>query len=157
MTARGEREEGASIRRSGAFANVQDLKSDLAGRSIRGGSSLVVSEIGCNVFRLLGTVVLARLLTPEHFGLVGMVTALTAFAEMFKDLGLGTSTIQKKEITHEQISTLFWVNAGAGIAIMLVLAAAAPFISWFYHDTRLIWITIAITDILPCALGDILG
>ena len=96
MTARGEREEGASIRRSGAFANVQDLKSDLAGRSIRGGSSLVVSEIGCNVFRLLGTVVLARLLTPEHFGLVGMVTALTAFAEMFKDLGLGTATIQKK-------------------------------------------------------------
>ena len=47
-------------------------------RSIRGGSSLVVSEIGCNIFRLVGTIVLARLLTPEHFGLIGMVTALTA-------------------------------------------------------------------------------
>ena len=135
-----------SVRSQHSFRDVQDLKSDLGGRSLRGGSSLVMSEIGCNVFRLLGTVVLARLLTPEHFGLVGMVTALTAFAEMFKDLGLGTATIQKKEITHEQISTLFWVNAGAGIALMLVLAAAAPLISWFYHDTRLIWITIAISS-----------
>ena len=134
------------VRSHHSFRDVQELKGDLGGRSLRGGSSLVVSEIGCNIFRLLGTVILARLLTPEHFGLVGMVTALTAFAEMFKDLGLGTATIQKKEITHEQISTLFWVNTGAGIAIMLVLAAAAPLISWFYHDTRLIWITIAISS-----------
>ncbi len=146
MIAGRECEGDASIRRGSALADVHDLKSDLAGRSIRGGSSLVVAEIGCNIFRLLGTVIMARLLTPEHFGLVGMITALTAFAEMFKDLGLGTATIQKKEITHEQISTLFWVNAGAGIVIMLVLAAAAPLISWFYHDTRLIWVTIAISS-----------
>jgi O-antigen/teichoic acid export membrane protein len=136
----------ATIRRSRAFADVQDLRNDLAGRSIRGGSSLVVSEIGCNIFRLLGTVILARLLTPEHFGLIGMVTALTAFAEMFKDLGLGTATIQQKEITHEQISTLFWVNAGVGVAIMLILAGAAPLISWFYGDTRLFWVAIAISS-----------
>ena len=71
-----------SVRSQHSFRDVQDLKSDLGGRSLRGGSSLVMSEIGCNVFRLLGTVVLARLLTPEHFGLVGMVTALTAFAEV---------------------------------------------------------------------------
>ena len=66
-----------------------------------------------------------------------MVTALTAFAEMVKDLGLGTATIQQKEITHEQISTLFWINAGVGACFMLLLAGAAPLISWFYGDTRL--------------------
>jgi len=130
------------------LGRAEDLKQDLAGKSIRGSASLVGSEIGCNIFRLLGTVVLARLLTPEHFGLISMVTALTVFAEMFKDLGLGTATIQRKEITHEQISTLFWINAGVGAGMMLVLVGAAPLISWFYGDTRLFWIAIALSSTL---------
>lgn len=121
-------------------------KQDLAGRSLRGSASLFLSEVGSNIFRLLGTVVMARLLTPEHFGLVGMVTALAAFAEMFKDLGLGTATIQQKEITHEQISTLFWVNAGIGAGFMLVFAGSALLISRFYADERLFWVCIAISS-----------
>ncbi len=128
------------------LGDVQKLKSDLEGHSVRGSSSLVLSEIGCNIFRLFGTVMLARLLTPEYFGLIGMVTALTTFAEMFKDLGLGTATIQRKEITHEQISTLFWINTGVGIGLMLIMAAAAPFISWFYDEPRLLWVTFAISS-----------
>ena len=135
-----------NLRKGRPLGEVHDLKSDLAGRSIRGGSSLVVSEIGCNIFRLLGTVIMARLLTPEHFGLIGMVTALTSFAEMFKDLGLGTATIQRKEITHEQVSTLFWINTGVGAGIMLALAGAAPLISWFYGDSRLLWVAVAISS-----------
>jgi PST family polysaccharide transporter len=129
-----------------AIGDVEHLRRDLAGKSVRGGVSLVVSEIGCNIFRLLGTVVLARLLTPEHFGLIGMVTALTACAEMFKDLGLGMATVQQKEISHEQISTLFWINTGVGALFMLVVAGAAPFISWFYADSRLLWVAITISS-----------
>ena len=128
------------------FGDVQALKENLGGRSISGGSSLVISEIGCNVFRLFGTVVLARLLTPEHFGLVTMITALTAFAETFKDLGLGMATMQRQKITHEQISTLFWINTGIGVLLMLILAGASPFISWFYGDHRLLWIALAISS-----------
>lgn len=144
MTARIKRAH--DLDKNHAIGDVEHLKHDLAGRSIRGGVSLVVSEIGCNIFRLVGTVIMARLLTPEHFGLIGMVTALTAFAELWKDFGLGTATIQQKEITHEQISTLFWINAGLGVLIMLALAGAAPVISWFYGDSRLLWISIAIAS-----------
>ena len=129
-----------------AFGNAPDVKADLARRSITGGVSLVVSEICCNAFRLLGTVIMARLLTPEHFGLISMVTALTAFAEMFKDLGLGMATVQQKEITHEQISTLFWINVGVGGVITLLLIGASPVIARFYNDPRLVWITIAISS-----------
>ena len=125
---------------------IQKQNTDLGGHSVKGSSSLLLSEIGCNVFRLFGTVMLARLLTPEYFGLLGMVTALTTFAEMFKDLGLGTATIQRKEITHEQISTLFWINTGVGIGLMLILAAAAPFISSFYAEPRLLWVALAISS-----------
>lgn len=132
--------------KTSSIGDANNVKQDLVGRSVRGSASLFLSEIGCNCFRLLGTVVMARLLMPEHFGLISMVTALTAFGEMFKDLGLGTATIQQKEITHKQISTLFWINVGVGAGFMLVLAGLAPVISWFYNEPRLFWICMAISS-----------
>src|SRR5438309_9285555 len=75
-----------------------------------------------------------------------MVTALTSFAELFKDLGLGIATIQRREITHDQVSTLFWINTGVGALIMLLMAGASPLISWFYGDSRLLWVSIAISS-----------
>lgn len=82
---------------------------------------------------------------PEQFGLIGMVTALTGFAQMFKDLGLSNATIQRKDITHEQVSTLFWINVCIGTLIMLIVAAMSPVIGWFYSDMRLKGITLAIS------------
>lgn len=135
----------SSITSQQALGNLKELN-DISGQSIRGSTSLVLSEISCNIFRLVGTVIMARLLSPEHFGLLAMVTVLTSFAEMFKDLGLGTATIQKKEITHAQVSTLFWINAGIGMGLMAVLAASAPILSWFYEEPRLFWVTLAISS-----------
>ena len=91
-------------------------------------------------------VILARLLMPEHFGLVGMILALTAAAELFRDLGLATVTIKEKNITHDQISALFWINVGVGIGLLLIFAGAAPAISWFYGDTRLLWVAGAVSS-----------
>jgi len=64
--------------RNHRIGDVEHLKRDLAGKSIRGSVSIAVSEVVCSIFRLAGTVMLARLLMPEHFGLTSMVTALTA-------------------------------------------------------------------------------
>jgi len=140
-------EEGkSSLERDYPLGDSEHLNRDLAGKSIRGGVSIAVSAIGCNIVRLGGTVVLARLLTPEDFGLISMVIALTAFAEMFKDFGLGIATIQRREITHEQVSTLFWINTCVGMLIMLLFVGASPLISRFYGDTRLLWVSIAISS-----------
>jgi len=95
--------------------------------------------------RIGATAVLARLLIPEHVGLISMVTALTAIAESFKDFGLSTATIQQKEITHEQVTSLFWVNALVGFVIMAIICGLSIFIARFYNDSRLIWITIALS------------
>jgi PST family polysaccharide transporter len=78
-----------------------------------------------------------------------MVTAVTSIAERFKDLGLSDATIQQKEITHEQVSTLFWVNAGVGVAMMLVVIGAAHPVSLFYSDARLVSIMSAIALSFP--------
>jgi len=88
--------------------------------------------------------VLARLLAPRDFGLLAMVTAVTGFAAIFRDMGLSMSTVQRQTITHAQVSTLFWINVAVGCGLALVLAAAAPLVAKFYGRPELLAITLAI-------------
>ncbi|MGE3803668.1 MAG: lipopolysaccharide biosynthesis protein [Gemmataceae bacterium] len=97
------------------------------------------------VVNITSTLVLARLLTPQDFGLVAMVTAFTGFLELIKDGGLSIATIQRQEITQGQVSNLFWVNLGLGFSITCVVAGSAPVIAWFYGEPRLVPVTIAVS------------
>jgi O-antigen/teichoic acid export membrane protein len=122
------------------------LKTDLRGRSVRGGTATMVTQ-GCKfVLQIGSTVALARLLTPQDYGLVGMVTVVTNFVSMFKDMGLSMATIQVPEINHRQISTLFWINVAISIAVVLLTVAIAPVIAWFYSEPRLVLITIVLAS-----------
>ena len=125
------------------FFATEHLKSDLKGRSVRGGAVTVAAQGAKFILRMGSMVVLARLLTPQDYGLIAMVTAVTGFVMMFKDMGLSMATVQKAEINHGQISTLFWINVLLSSGVMLVTAALAPAIAWFYGEPRLIWITLA--------------
>ncbi|PSB64745.1 lipopolysaccharide biosynthesis protein [Chroococcidiopsis cubana CCALA 043] len=124
------------------------LKVDLRGRSVRGGAITVVTQI-CKFLLNIGAIIfLARLLTPEDFGLVAMVATVTNFVTTFKDLGLSMATIQRAEINHGQVSTLFWVNAVLGIVMMVLLAALSPVIAKFYGEPRLTGITFVLASAL---------
>src|ERR1051325_5174148 len=87
--------------------STEHLHADLRGRSVRGGLLSVVAQVTTVLLQSVSTLVLARLLTPVDFGLVAMVTAITAIAAGFADLGLTEPPIQRKKITHNQVSTLF--------------------------------------------------
>jgi O-antigen/teichoic acid export membrane protein len=101
---------------------------------------------GAKLVLTIGSVaVLARLLTPSDFGLVAMVTAITTLVVHLKDLGLSGATIQKPEVNHEQISTLFWVNVGFGWLLALCIALLAPALARFYGEPRLVPITLALS------------
>jgi PST family polysaccharide transporter len=126
------------------YFDTKHLRSDLKKRSLRSGAISITSQIVLFGLQLLSTMVLARLLNPDDFGLIAMVVAITGFVEMFKDLGLSMATIQKAEIKHSQVSNLFWINVIVSSAFALILAMSAPIISWFYSEPRLIWITIAL-------------
>lgn len=104
----------------------------------------MAAQVVSFVFRLGSTAILARLLTPADFGLIAMVTAVTGFVEMFKDAGLSIATVQREQISHEQVSTLFWINVALSALLMLLTAALAPAVAWFYGEPRLVWITIAL-------------
>lgn len=85
--------------------------------------------------------VLARLLGPKDFGLVGMVTAFTGVLTIFRDFGLSSAAVQRTTVTDEQISTLFWINMFVGVLLGIVVVAAAPAIAAFYHEPRLFGVT----------------
>lgn len=137
----GQMAQGQSAR----FFSTEHLKTDLKGRSVRGGAVTIAAQ-GIHFFLQMGsTIVLARLLTPQDYGLIAMVTAVTGFVAMFKDMGLSMATVQRAEVNHGQISTLFWINVLLSIGVMLVIAALAPAIAWFYGESRLLWITLALS------------
>ena len=124
--------------------DAEHVKGEIKGRAVRGGAVTMLGQGAQFVIQTVSTVILARLLTPADFGLVAMVTALTGFMTVLKDFGLSAATIQKDKITHEQISTLFWINVGVGAIICLITSASAPAIAWFYGEPRLKLITLFI-------------
>ncbi|MHB9155433.1 MAG: lipopolysaccharide biosynthesis protein, partial [Endomicrobiales bacterium] len=83
------------------------------------------------------TVLLARLLSPRDFGLIGMVAVFTGFLSFFVDMGFGPAIIQKQECLPEQVNAAFWANLLLGGLITLALVLLAPAIALFYREPRL--------------------
>ena len=133
----------------GYFEDHRESK-DLARLALRGGVVSVAMQYGNGVLQIVGAIVLARLLAPEDFGLVAIVTVLTSFAPLLIDFGLGDATAQRSKITRSQISSLFWLSSAIGLAIAVVVAACSPLIAWLYRDPRLETIALysAITFVL---------
>jgi len=117
---------------------------DLKARTIRAGLARLCAQGAGLLLRLVSIVVLARLLTPSDFGLVGMVTAFTGVLTLVRDFGLSAAAVQRSSITEEQISTLFWINMLVGALMSLATAAIAPAIAHFYREPQLYWITLIV-------------
>ncbi len=96
------------------------------------------------LLRMASTVVLARLLFPEDFGLVTMVTAITGMFDGVRDLGLSAATVQRSDISDNQVCNLFWINVTAGFLFFSIFSLCSIPISAFYGDERVMGITIAI-------------
>jgi O-antigen/teichoic acid export membrane protein len=132
---------------SGKMSDVfetRHLTGNLRERSVRGGVFTILAQVAKFILQLGSTIVLARLLAPSDFGLLAMALVFTSFVAVFTDAGLSTATVQHQQINHAQISTLFWINAALGIGLMLLVMALAPFVAWFYDDSRLIPVTLGV-------------
>lgn len=86
---------------SSSYVNSSTTKiTELKRKSIRSGTVTILSQGITISIQLISTVVLARLLLPEDYGILAMVTAVTTFAGLFRDLGLSSAAIQKKHNSH---------------------------------------------------------
>lgn len=79
------------------------------------------------------SVALARLLAPKEFGVIAMLLLFTALAGSFVEAGFCTALIQKKEVTEDDTSSVFYFNLTAGLIVALSLCGAAGWIAEFYQ------------------------
>lgn len=119
-------------------------KSDVGNRARKGVKWTALQIIARNVLSLGTTAVLARLLSPGDFGLVGMVATLTALLMVFSDMGLSWATIQRKQLSAAQVSNLFWINTGVGVLLWVLCILGSPLIANFYGEQELVAITAAL-------------
>jgi len=117
---------------------------ELRQHTVRGGAVTLIGQAMKFALSIVSLAILGRLLTPADFGLVAMVLTFTRLADLFKDLGLGLATVQRASITHEQVSTLYWLNIGIGVVLSVIVATIAPIIAWFFGEPRLLLITLGI-------------
>ena len=101
----------------------------LSGESARGMAWTAAGKIAVRGLQFAIGIVLARLLTPADFGLVGVVAAFIAVSETFVDCGFSLALMRKLDRTDEDASTVFWFSLAAAAACYLVLFAAAPAIA----------------------------
>jgi PST family polysaccharide transporter len=105
----------------------------LANKTAKSGYHSTLTQVAKFLLSTLSTVILARLLTPDDFGLIAMVAVFLNLARMFKDAGLSMATVQKEKITQEEISSLFWVNVIISLVLALVMIAISPLVISFYE------------------------
>ena len=127
---------------------------DLKEKTIRGGSARGAALAANFLLRVGSLVILARLLDPKDFGLLGMVTAFTGILGLFRDFGLSAAAIQRVNVTEEQSSTLFWINLLVGAVLTIIAMISSPLVASFYHEPRLLWVTCVVaTGFLLNAAG----
>jgi len=126
-----------------------------AAHAVRGGVLVGSSQLVRIAVQMASVVILSRLLAPTDFGLVAAVTPVIGFVSMFQDLGYGQAIVQRAEISQEQISSVFWTTAALGILCAIITILASPAVAWFYHDRRILFITMAAS--VPLLLGSLMS
>lgn len=96
-----------------------------------------LESIGLQSIRFILGIFLARLLIPEEFGLLGMLSVFIAVAQLFLDFGFGAALIQKNNPDETDICSIFYFNLGFGAILTLIFFFSAPFISSFYNEPAL--------------------
>ncbi|MEM7115598.1 MAG: oligosaccharide flippase family protein [Chloroflexota bacterium] len=85
---------------------------------------------------LITTAVLARLLTPEQFGIVGFATLAVSYLAVLKDLGLGAALIQRQDRIDEAADTVFTLNLLLGLILSAITIAAAPLVAVYFSEPQ---------------------
>lgn len=111
---------------------------DLKEKTITGFKWSFIDNIGKYGGHFVIGIILTRLLTPEDFGLIGMITIFIVIGQSLTNSGFGQALIQKKNADHVDFSTVFYFNLIASASIYLIIFLSAPLIAGFYDQPELI-------------------
>jgi PST family polysaccharide transporter len=122
--------------------------------ALRGGVINLIAQAVNASLRIVVIIVFAHLLDPEDFGIMAMVTATFGILTLFKDMGLSAATIQRGNVTQEQLSAMFWINTGVGTLLALITLLSSWAVAAFYRESRLVELTAAFSlTFLVSAIG----
>lgn len=93
-----------------------------------------ISQFFSQGFQFIVIIILARLLYPEEFGIVGMAAIFTGFISRFNELGLSSAIIQRKDVNEIHLSTSFWTSLGAGTILCILTILVSPYIADFFRE-----------------------
>jgi PST family polysaccharide transporter len=138
-------EDSATQSGRDSLDKAENIKSNIGQKAVRSSAITISSQVIKVVIQTISIVVLARLFTPQDFGLIAMVSAIFGFLQIFQDFGLSTATIQRKSISYAQISNLFWINILLSGCLTLCCASIGPLVAWFYKEPRIASIAVVLS------------
>lgn len=113
----------------------------LKSRTIHGVFWSSVDTFGRQAIQFVISIIIARILMPADYGLIGMLTIFFGIAQSFVDSGFGVALIQKKNPTQTDYSTVFFFNIAVGLLFYTILFFSAPLIADFYKQPMLLNLT----------------
>lgn len=121
---------------------------NLKAQAIGGVKWTTLSSAVIAILHLVQLMLLARFLSPHDFGLSAILMVIVGFSVVFVDFGLSHSVIYKKEITEQQLSTLYWLNILISIIVYIVIFLMTSFISDFYNEPKLHNLILIVSGVL---------
>jgi len=117
------------------------MAESLRGKFFSGVVWTFIQNIAVRAISVIITIFLARLLMPEDYGLIGMLSIFIAISDNFIQSGFGQALVQKNNCTDDDFSTAFYFNVAMSIVIYIVMFFTAPVIAQFYHEPQLVILT----------------
>lgn len=109
----------------------------LSNRIFNGALWMLLTRLLIKSIGIVSSIILARVLSPEDFGLVAIVMAIYAFIELFGVSGFNVALIQKKSATKDDYNTVWTISFLFGLVAALIFVFVAPYIANFFNDIRL--------------------
>lgn len=116
------------------------MLNDVKTRTISGLIWQYAEKCGAEVIQFVVSIIIARILSPSDYGLIGLITVFISVAGVFVSSGLGQALVQRKEIDNKDYSTVFFYSLAFSVLIYGILFFIAPYIAKFYSSPTLIQI-----------------
>lgn len=109
----------------------------LRAQAVGGARWTTGATLAATIAQLLQYLILARILGPEQFGLMAMLTLVMGFSQIYSDVGINDAIIHRQDSDARTLSTLYWINLGVATMVTVIVVWLTPVIVWFFDELRL--------------------